>query len=188
MASALVHAHAHDTIHRDVKPGNVWLTNDGTARLGDFGLAAVAESSRLTKEGMIVGTVAYLPPEQAIGRLPDPRSDLYSLGAMVYELVTGRPPFVGDDAVAVISQHLHTAPVAPSWHNPAVPPAFESLVLALLAKNPEDRPGEASIVHTQLVAISAALTWWTRRRRDDCECRRQPARPSRRRRLRRTRS
>jgi class 3 adenylate cyclase/tetratricopeptide (TPR) repeat protein len=147
----------HDTVHRDVKPGNVWLTDDGTARLGDFGLAAVAESSRLTKEGMILGTVAYLPPEQAIGRLPDPRSDLYSLGAMVYELITGRPPFVGDDAVAVISQHLHTAPVAPSWHNPSVPPALESLVLALLAKNPEDRPAAASDVYEQLLAINAAL-------------------------------
>jgi class 3 adenylate cyclase/tetratricopeptide (TPR) repeat protein len=135
----------------------VWLTDDGTARLGDFGLAAVAESSRLTTEGMIVGTVAYLPPEQAIGRLPDPRSDLYSLGAMVYELITGRPPFVGDDAVAVISQHLHTAPVAPSWHNPSVPPAFEGLVLALLAKNPEDRPSGADSVRDQLVAIGAAL-------------------------------
>jgi class 3 adenylate cyclase len=157
VAAALAHAHAHDTVHRDVKPGNVWLTDGGTARLGDFGLAAVAESSRLTTEGMILGTVAYLPPEQAIGRLPDPRSDLYSLGAMVYELITGHPPFVGDDAVAVISQHLHTAPVAPSWHNPAVPPPLESLVLALLAKNPEDRPATASIVHEQLIAISAAL-------------------------------
>ncbi len=140
VAAALAHAHAHDTVHRDVKPGNVWLAGDGTARLGDFGLAAVAESSRLTTEGMIVGTVAYLPPEQAIGRLPDPRSDLYSLGALVYELITGRPPFVGDDAVAVISQHLHTAPVAPSWHNPSVPPALESLVLQLLAKTPKTGP------------------------------------------------
>ena len=157
VAAALAYAHAHDTVHRDVKPGNVWLAADGTARLGDFGLAAVAESSRLTTEGMIVGTVAYLPPEQAIGRLPDPRSDLYSLGAMVYELITGRPPFVGDDAVAVISQHLHTAPVAPSWHNPSVPPALESLVLQLLEKNPEDRPAAASAVHAQLIAISAAL-------------------------------
>jgi len=157
VSAALAYAHAHDTVHRDVKPGNVWLTDEGTARLGDFGLAAVAESSRLTTEGMIVGTVAYLPPEQAIGRLPDPRSDLYSLGAMVYELLTGRPPFVGDDAVAVISQHLHTAPVAPSWHNPAVPPALESLVLALLAKNPEDRPSSASDVHERFAAIGATL-------------------------------
>jgi class 3 adenylate cyclase len=157
VAAALAHAHAHDTVHRDVKPGNVWLAGDGTARLGDFGLAAVAESSRLTTEGMIVGTVAYLPPEQAIGRLPDPRSDLYSLGATVYELITGLPPFVGDDAVAVISQHLHIAPVAPSWHNPAVPPALESLVLQLLAKNPEDRPPSATAVHDQLVTIGAAL-------------------------------
>ena len=157
VAAALAHAHAHDTVHRDVKPGNIWLAGDGSARLGDFGLAAVAERSRLTTEGMIVGTVEYLPPEQAIGRPPEPRSDLYSLGAVLYEFLTGRPPFVGDDAVAVISQHLHIAPVAPSWHNPEVPAVLESLVLALLAKAPEDRPDDATVVVNALAAIAVEL-------------------------------
>ena len=73
---------------------------------------------------MMVGTVTYMPPEQAMGGEVTPRSDLYSLGAMLYEMVTGRPPFVGDESVAIITQHLNTAPVAPTWHNPAVPPAW----------------------------------------------------------------
>jgi serine/threonine protein kinase len=120
---ALEYAHAHGVVHRDLKPSNVWLTADGTAKLGDFGLALALDRSRLTVERMMVGTVAYMPPEQALGRAADARSDLYAFGAMLYELVTGRPPFLGDDAVAVISQHINTPPVAPSWHNPDVPRA-----------------------------------------------------------------
>src|SRR3990170_8748388 len=112
VCQALEHAHSHGIIHRDLKPGNVWLTADPSpgsgpvAKLGDFGLAVALDLSRLTVEGMMVGTVAYMPPEQALGRPPDARSDLYSVGAMLYEMVTGRPPFLGDDAVAVISQHI----------------------------------------------------------------------------------
>jgi len=153
---ALEHAHARGIIHRDLKPGNVWLAADGTAKLGDFGLAVTPDRARLTVEGMMVGTVAYLAPEQALGRSPDPRSDLYALGAMLYEMVTGRPPFLGDDAVAIISQHLNTPPVAPSWHNPDVPRALEALILHLLAKVPEDRPASAAAVYEALGAIAAA--------------------------------
>src|SRR5438034_3595939 len=91
---ALDHAHKNGIIHRDLKPGNVWLTTEGTAMLGDFGLAMALDRSRMTAHGMMVGTVAYMPPEQALGRTPDARSDLYSLGAMLYEMVTGRPPFL----------------------------------------------------------------------------------------------
>src|SRR5262249_52957479 len=133
---ALAYAHGYGIIHRDLKPGNVWLTKEGTAKLGDFGLAVALDQTRLTATGMIVGTVGYLPPEQALGQPPDARSDLYALGAMLYELVTGRPPFVGDDPVAIISQHVHTAPVAPSWHAPAVPKPLEALILRLLEKDP----------------------------------------------------
>jgi class 3 adenylate cyclase len=150
VALALEHAHALAIVHRDLKSANVWLAADGSARLGDFGLAVDVNQSRMTSEGMVVGTVAYLAPEQAVGRAPDARSDLYALGVMLYELLTGRPPFLGDDAVGVISQHLSTAPVAPSWHNADVPPAVEALVLHLLEKDPADRPATATEVIAEI--------------------------------------
>src|SRR6185436_9545791 len=87
---ALEHAHTHGVIHRDLKPANVWLTADGTAKLGDFGLALERERSRMTVEGLMVGTVAYMAPEQALGKAIDGRADLYALGALLYEMVTGR--------------------------------------------------------------------------------------------------
>jgi class 3 adenylate cyclase len=150
---ALEHAHSRGIIHRDLKPGNIWLDEGGSAKLGDFGLAVAVDRSRLTMEGMMVGTVAYMPPEQALGRQPDARSDLYSLGCVMYEMVTGRPPFLGDDAVAIISQHINTAPVAPSWHNPDVPKALEALILRLLAKDPAERPESAAAIPDALEAI-----------------------------------
>jgi eukaryotic-like serine/threonine-protein kinase len=155
VCEALEHAHQRGVVHRDLKPSNVWLTEDGTAKLGDFGLALALDRSRLTVEGMMVGTVAYMPPEQALGRAADARSDLYALGAVLYEMVTGRPPFLGDDAVAIISQHINTPPVAPSWHNPEVPRALEALILRLLAKPPEERPESAAVVREALAAISS---------------------------------
>ena len=110
-ARGLVFAHSKGIVHRDLKPGNVWLTADGTARIGDFGLAVATDRSRLTREGMMVGTVAYMPPEQAMGGEITPKADLYSLGAMLYEMVTGRPPFLGDDDIATIGQHINTPPL-----------------------------------------------------------------------------
>src|SRR5581483_6465870 len=151
VCQALAHAHAHGIVHRDLKPGNVWLTADGTAKLGDFGLAVALDRTRLTQAGMMVGTVSYMPPEQAIGGEVTPRSDLYSLGAMLYELTTGRPPFVGDEAVAIITQHLNTPPVAPTWHAQDLPPALEALILRLLEKDPAKRPASAAEVR-QLIA------------------------------------
>jgi hypothetical protein len=145
-ADGLVFAHEQGVVHRDLKPGNVWLTGDGVAKIGDFGLAVAEGRSRLTQHGMMVGTFGYMPPEQALGQEVTPQADLYSLGAMLYELVTGAPPFVGDDATAVISQHLNTAPVRPSLRSEHCPPDLEALILRLLAKAPADRPASASEV------------------------------------------
>src|SRR6185503_18461108 len=134
ICQALTHCHRQGIIHRDLKPGNVWLTQDGTVKLGDFGLAVSADFSRITLEGALVGTVVYMAPEQMMGHQAEARSDLYSLGVLLYEAVTGRPPFLGDQFVAIISQHINSPPVAPSWHNPEVPQALENLILRLLAK------------------------------------------------------
>src|SRR5262249_44385346 len=142
-------------VHRDVKPSNVWLTRDGTAKLGDFGLAASLDRSRITMPGTMLGTAAYMAPEQALGHAADARSDLYAVGAMLYEMLAGRPPFLGDDAVAVVSQHLNTPPVAVSWYNPAVSPALDALVMQLLAKVPAERPGGAAEVQQRLRELRA---------------------------------
>jgi serine/threonine protein kinase/class 3 adenylate cyclase len=155
LCRGLEFAHGHRIIHRDLKPGNVWLTADGTAKLGDFGLAVALDQARLTQAGMMVGTVSYMPPEPALGGEVTARSDLYALGAVLYEMVTGRPPFVGDESVAIITQHLNTAPVAPSWHRPDCPPALEALILRLLEKDPAQRPASAAEVGA---ALETALT------------------------------
>jgi tetratricopeptide (TPR) repeat protein len=153
-AKGLEFAHAQGVIHRDLKPGNVWLTSDGVAKIGDLGLAVTLGQSRLTSHGMMVGTYGYMPPEQALGQEVTPQADLYSLGAMLYELVTGRPPFQGDTPTAVISQHLNTQPVAPSWYTEHCPPDLEVLILSLLAKVPSDRPASAEEVIATLEAVN----------------------------------
>jgi serine/threonine protein kinase/tetratricopeptide (TPR) repeat protein len=155
VCKGLEFAHAKGIIHRDLKPGNVWLSADGTAKIGDFGLAVAVELSRLTKSGMMVGTVAYMPPEQAMGGKVTTKADLYSLGAMLYEMVTGRPPFVGDDSVAIIGQHINTPPVSPAWHRADLPPALETLIMQLLEKDPAKRPESATVVLQALESIGA---------------------------------
>ena len=153
IASALAHAHAHGVVHRDVKPDNVWLTADRTAALGDFGVAHQAGLERLTAEGIVVGTVRYLSPEQIRGENIGPAGDLYALGVTLYELVTGRPPFVARDASYVLTQHLTVAPEAPSCQEPAIPPALERLILRLLAKQPARRPASAAAVCDELADL-----------------------------------
>ncbi len=132
--------HAGGMVHRDLKPANVFLSTDGGARIGDFGLAVALDRSRLTQHGLMLGTVSYMPPEQALGGESTPKADLYSLGCMLYEMVAGRPPFIGDDPTAVISQHLNVPPVAPNWVTEHCPPALEDVILQLLAKVSADRP------------------------------------------------
>ena len=153
VAEGLASAHTQGVVHRDVKPANIWFDAAGNALLGDFGLAQVADEARLTTEGMIVGTASYLAPEVAVGRDADARSDLYSFGAVLYELLTGRPPFLGD-LTEVVSQHVNTAPVDPAFHNPAVPTGLDALVRRLLAKDPDERPRDAHDVVATLASVA----------------------------------
>jgi len=148
-------AHNRGIIHRDLKPGNVFLTADGVVKIGDFGLALVDDHTRLTQTDGVLGTFLYSSPEQASGGEVTVRSDLYSLGAMVYETVTGRPPFLGDDSVSIIGQHLNNPPVNPSFYRPDVPRPLEALILRLLAKDPQKRPTSTSDVLSGLKSIGA---------------------------------
>jgi serine/threonine protein kinase/tetratricopeptide (TPR) repeat protein len=149
VCDALEHAHAHGIIHRDLKPENVIVTSRGIAKLTDFGLSR-SLSSRASQDSTIVGTVYYLAPEQALRQDVDLRADLYALGVMMYELIAGRLPFVADDPLGVISQHLNAPPVPPSTHNPNIPPALDALILRLLSKRAEDRPASATEVRAAL--------------------------------------
>ena len=153
VCKGLEFAHSNGIIHRDIKPGNVMLSADGTAKVNDFGLAMAVDVSRLTMEGMMVGTVSYMPPEQATAGEITAKADLYSLGAMLYEMVTGRPPFVGDDSVSVIGQHINIQPISPTWHRADLPSAFDSLIMLLLEKDPEKRPTSAKDVLAALESI-----------------------------------
>jgi hypothetical protein len=156
LCSALSVAHEQGVVHRDLKPGNVWLTKQGSAKLGDFGIAQTVDRAQLTETGTVVGTAAYLAPELARGAEASARSDLYSLGCVLYEMLAGRPPFVGADPMVVVSQQVHAEPEAPSAYNRAVPEALDRLVLRLLAKAPERRPVSATDVFADLERIEMA--------------------------------
>ncbi len=139
--SALEYSHQHGIVHRDIKPGNVMLTRAGTVKVMDFGIArAVSDaSSTMTSTAAVIGTAQYLSPEQAKGEKTDARSDLYSTGCLLYELLTGVPPFVGDSPVAVAYQHVRESPKPPSQVDAAVTPAMDAIVLKALAKNADNR-------------------------------------------------
>jgi serine/threonine protein kinase len=140
VAIALAYAHRHGVIHRDVKPGNVLITEDGIVKVTDFGIArAINTEESLTQTGAVMGTATYFSPEQAEGMGVDARSDIYSLGVVLFEMVTGRPPFMGDTPVAVASKHVRENPPTPREINPSVPPDLEAIILKCLAKNPEYR-------------------------------------------------
>jgi tetratricopeptide (TPR) repeat protein len=147
VCGALQFAHSHDVLHRDVKPENILITQEGVAKLMDFGLAKMLGEPGVTKEGVIVGTVAYVAPENALGKGADQRSDLYSLGAVLYETVTGKPPFAGEDPVKIIFGHIHDYPVSPIRLNPKVPQALSDCIMKLLEKEPSKRyPSAAELL------------------------------------------
>ncbi|WP_260333061.1 serine/threonine-protein kinase [Streptomyces beigongshangae] len=141
-AAGLAAAHREGIVHRDIKPGNLLSDAHGTVKIGDFGIARFVDdpSSALTTAGQIVGTSLYLAPERALGRPASASSDVYSLGCVLYQLLTGRPPFQGESATVTLHQHIDMAPVPPREHGVRLPPAFENYLLGLLAKQPEDRP------------------------------------------------
>ena len=138
---ALSYSHKAGIVHRDIKPANVMLTSGGAVKVMDFGIArAVADTSAtMTQTAAVIGTAQYLSPEQARGETVDARSDLYSAGCLLYELLVGRPPFVGDSPVSVAYQHVREAPTPPSQLDPELSPEIDAVVLKALAKDPDDR-------------------------------------------------
>jgi serine/threonine protein kinase len=155
VAAALAFAHRHGVVHRDVKPGNILITPDGDVKVTDFGIArAMNTEESLTQTGAVMGTAAYFSPEQAEGKGVDSRSDIYSLGVVLYEMSVGRPPFTGDSPVAVASKHVRDQPVLPREANPAVPPALEAVTMKAMAKNPDDRYGSAEELRADLLRFA----------------------------------
>src|ERR1051326_4833812 len=138
---ALEYSHRNGIVHRDIKPGNVMLTRNGDVKVMDFGIARAVSDAQatMTQTAQVIGTAQYLSPEQARGERVDARSDLYSTGCLLYELLTGRPPFLGDSPVAIAYQHVRENPVPPSRLDPEVPPWADSIVLRAMAKDPRER-------------------------------------------------
>lgn len=153
--SALEYSHQEGIIHRDIKPGNIMLTASGKVKVMDFGIArAIADSAAtMTATNSVVGTAQYLSPEQARGEVVDTRSDLYSTGCLFYELLTGRPPFVGDSAVAVAYQHVSETPKPPSYYASDIPEALDRVVLKALAKKRDERYQSANQFRADLLNL-----------------------------------
>ena len=161
VCSALDVAHAAGVVHRDIKPANVMLTSRGEVKVMDFGiaLAAAGNESTMTQTASVIGTAAYLSPEQARGEHVDARSDIYSTGCLLYELLTGAPPFIGDSPVAVAYQHVRENPVPPSEYDPSLPrdtaAALDAVVLKAMAKNPANRYQSADEMREDLLRAAA---------------------------------
>lgn len=154
IAAALHFAHVGGVVHRDVKPGNVLITAS-QVKVTDFGIARAGDPAEsLTQAGAVMGTATYFSPEQAQGHVVDPRTDVYSLGVVLYEMVAGRPPFTGDNPVSIAYQHVREEPLPPSHHNPDVPPAFDAIVAKAMAKNRANRYSSAEELRADLIRFN----------------------------------
>ena len=159
IATGLHAAHERGLIHRDIKPANIWLqAPDAHVKILDFGLARNRDDMLLTKSGMILGTPAYMAPEQANGEQVDHRCDLFSLGCVMYELCVGQRPFQGDNMLMLLSALAHYNPVPPRDLNPDIPPRVSDLIMRLLAKKPAERIGTANEVVKECKAIMQAMS------------------------------
>ncbi len=156
VALGLAAAHRREIVHRDVKPQNILIGRDGSIKLTDFGIASVYKdihAERLTTTGMTLGTVQYYAPEQAQGEIVNAAADVYALGIVMYEMLTGRTPFDGDTPVAVAMQHLQDVPIPPSQYNPSIPPALEDIIMRCLEKVPEMRFHDGSVLARALAVF-----------------------------------
>jgi beta-lactam-binding protein with PASTA domain/predicted Ser/Thr protein kinase len=155
IAGALHFAHVGGVIHRDVKPGNVLITTS-QVKVTDFGIARAGDPAEsLTQAGAVMGTATYFSPEQAQGHVVDPRTDVYSLGVVLYEMVAGRPPFTGENPVSIAYQHVREDPVPPSRYNPDVPPIFDAIIGKAMAKNRANRYSSAEELRADLLRFNA---------------------------------
>jgi serine/threonine protein kinase len=144
VAEGLAYAHQHGVVHRDVKPANIMILHSGPAKITDFGIARMRTAEVRTQTGVVLGSPRYMSPEQVAGKRAEPRSDIFSLGVIFYEMLTGKPAFTGDDITSVMYQILNVVPPAPSTINPGVPQVVDFIVAKALAKTPEDRYQDAA--------------------------------------------